>query len=36
MLFFVLMQGASKDGNAPDGTSYKDSAEKLEIKNLLQ
>lgn len=32
----LLEQGASKDGSAPDGTSYVDAAEKEEIKQLLQ
>ncbi|GLH12376.1 hypothetical protein R5R35_011698 [Gryllus longicercus] len=32
----LLEQGASKDGSAPDGTSYVDAAEKEEIKQLLR
>lgn len=31
----LLRQGASKEGSAPDGTSYRDAAEKPEIKELL-
>lgn len=31
----LLNSGASKNGQAPDGTSYYDSAEKAEIKALL-
>jgi hypothetical protein len=30
------LQGAVKDGSAPDGTSYVDAAEKEEIKQLLK
>ncbi|RZF43404.1 hypothetical protein LSTR_LSTR001665 [Laodelphax striatellus] len=32
----LLDKGASKDGVAPDGTSYLDAADKEEIKKLLQ
>lgn len=32
----LLAKGADKSGKAPDGSSYIDSAEKQEIKNLLQ
>ncbi|KAK9505237.1 hypothetical protein O3M35_009332 [Rhynocoris fuscipes] len=32
----LLDKGADKDGTAPDGTSYVDSADKAEIKALLQ
>lgn len=32
----LLDKGASKDGRAPDGTSYLDSADKEEIKAMLQ
>ncbi|XP_059620851.1 myotrophin [Phlebotomus argentipes] len=31
----LLKKGASKEGSAPDGTSYRDAAEKPEIKALL-
>lgn len=31
----LLENGASKDGKAPDGTSYIDAAEKNEIRELL-
>ncbi|CAH1787770.1 unnamed protein product [Owenia fusiformis] len=32
----LLDNGAKKDGKAPDGSSYIDSAEKEEIKNILR
>jgi len=32
----LLANGASKNGTAPDGTNYIDSAEKSEIKELLR
>ena len=32
----VFIQGATKNGSSPDGTSYLDSAEKDEIKALLK
>lgn len=31
-----MLQGASKEGTAPDGTSYLEAAEKEEIKQLLK
>lgn len=36
MTDYLLSQGASKTGTAPDGTSYLDAAEKDEIKALLR
>ena len=35
-LICLFLQGAQKDGSAPDGTSYVDAAEKDEIKQLLK
>ncbi len=35
-VLFLIFQGSSKSGSAPDGTSYFDSAEKEEIKALLK
>ena len=32
---FLIEKGADKKGEAPDGTSYADAAEKQEIKTLL-
>ena len=32
----LVLQGANKNGTAPDGTSYLDAAEKDEIKALLR
>ncbi|XP_075210347.1 myotrophin homolog [Lycorma delicatula] len=32
----LIDKGANKEGTAPDGTSYLDSADKDEIKALLQ
>ena len=34
--FLSPLQGCSKDGKAPDGTSYVEAAEKEEIKQLLR
>jgi hypothetical protein len=31
-----MLQGASKDGKCPDGSSYVEAAEKEEIKALLR
>lgn len=35
MCIVLLFQGASKDGVAPDGKTYLESAENNEIKQLL-
>jgi hypothetical protein len=35
-MYHFCLQGAVKDGSAPDGTSYVDAAEKEEIKQLLK
>ena len=36
VILFVYLQGAKKDGKAPDGTSYMDCAETDDIKVLLR
>jgi len=33
---FLIQNGASRDGKAPDGTSYEEAAEKEEIRALLR
>ena len=36
MIYILMFQGASKTGQAPDGSSYVEAAEKEEIKALLK